>query len=210
MASGALPPPEIYTLDILLKLCLEHKLESFALMLMRDMTKFGIVGDSRLYSTFALMMAKIGRHGDAAKAIQQLVKPPVPPSTLNYLFAPLLLVPVVHLVDRCPFLHLLSALSKPPSLSSFALLPHLPLSPSVATPSAQISLHVQFALPVVVDLLSFWMHSANPPLDALLRGRLGDFSTLVAEEGVGPHNSQLPERFNTTFIELLDEVEKSS
>jgi hypothetical protein len=47
MASGALPPPEIYTLDILLKLCLEHKLESFALMLMRDMTKFGIVGDSR-------------------------------------------------------------------------------------------------------------------------------------------------------------------
>jgi pentatricopeptide repeat protein len=47
MASGALPPPELYTLDILLKLCLEHKLENFALMLMRDMSKFGIDGDSR-------------------------------------------------------------------------------------------------------------------------------------------------------------------
>jgi hypothetical protein len=30
-----------------------------------------------LYSTFALMMAKLGRHADAAKAFQQLVKPPV-------------------------------------------------------------------------------------------------------------------------------------
>ena len=49
MASGALPPPELYTLDILLKLCLEHKLESFALMLMRDMSKFGIEGDDRFF-----------------------------------------------------------------------------------------------------------------------------------------------------------------
>jgi hypothetical protein len=63
---------------------------------------------------------------------------------------------------------------------------------------------------VVVDLLNFWMHSANPPLDALLRGRLLDFSSLVAEEGVGPHNSQLPERFNTSFVQLMDEVAQSS
>jgi hypothetical protein len=60
-------------------------------------------------------------------------------------------------------------------------------------------------------MLQYWIHSATPPLDVDLTGRLGAFSEQVTSEGgVGLRNSQLPTKYEATLADLVDEIATSS
>lgn len=75
MKDGTLSAPQIFTFDLLMRMCREQNLEAFAVQLMKDMATFRVKPDDKLTTKFVLLMAQVDRCVDAARFMKLLAPP---------------------------------------------------------------------------------------------------------------------------------------